>query len=72
MLYSSLINFVSSFNVIDSHKAHRLGKLHNPNSHGFIEVKIRTMDEGYDRAWTGHKHPAVQAVLRAYKEMGWR
>ncbi len=40
------------------------------DSHGFKEIRIRQMEEGYDWARTSYREPGVQAVLKAYTEMG--
>jgi acetylornithine deacetylase/succinyl-diaminopimelate desuccinylase-like protein len=40
------------------------------DDHGFSEVHIRKLEEGYDWARTSHRDPSVQAVLKSYREMG--
>jgi acetylornithine deacetylase/succinyl-diaminopimelate desuccinylase-like protein len=40
------------------------------DDHGFREVDVRKLEEGYDWARTSYKEPAVQAVLKSYREMG--
>ena len=39
------------------------------DNHGFREVKIREMEDGYDWARTDYRDSAVQAVLKSYREM---
>ena len=40
------------------------------DSHGFKEIKIRELEEGYDWARTDYREPAVEAVLKSYRDMG--
>ncbi|HZY47155.1 MAG TPA: M20/M25/M40 family metallo-hydrolase, partial [Candidatus Bathyarchaeia archaeon] len=40
------------------------------DSHGFPEIRIRPLEEGYDWARTSFHDPAVQATLKTYTEMG--
>jgi acetylornithine deacetylase/succinyl-diaminopimelate desuccinylase-like protein len=40
------------------------------DKHGFKEVKIVELEEGYGWAKTSVKEPAVQAVIKAYREFG--
>ncbi|MFX1598660.1 MAG: M20/M25/M40 family metallo-hydrolase [Promethearchaeota archaeon] len=41
------------------------------DSHGFNEIKIRDLQEGYDWAKTSFKEPAAQAILETYREFGY-
>ncbi len=41
------------------------------DKHGFKEVKIVELEEGYGWAKTSVKHPAAQAVIKAYRELGY-
>ncbi len=40
------------------------------DSQGFSEVQIRVLESGYGWARTSYKHPAAQAIMKSYVEMG--
>ncbi len=41
------------------------------DKHGFKEIRIVELEEGYGWAKTSVKHPAAQAVIKAYREFGY-
>jgi acetylornithine deacetylase/succinyl-diaminopimelate desuccinylase-like protein len=41
------------------------------DEHGFKEIKIIKLEEGYGWAKTSIREPAVQAILKAYREFGY-
>jgi acetylornithine deacetylase/succinyl-diaminopimelate desuccinylase-like protein len=41
------------------------------DKHGFKEIKIRELEEGYGWAKTNIKEPAAQAILKTYREFGY-
>lgn len=41
------------------------------DTHGFPEIKIRNLEEGYEWAKTSVKEPVAQAVIKSYREFGY-